>query len=518
MSNLEAPPSAENTLLLLSRLRQALDSHADSTALIFHDRSYPRSFFTDAVRDLDTVLAPFGAARRIGVVLRNRPGPLAVAVAAIASGRQVVTLSPHLGDTGLGEDIESLRPDVIAAEAEDWARAAVKDAVRAIGAVPLLTSTEPGLQPVQEMVQAGWTPSPACLPMDDVPVLMMTSGTTGKPKRVALSYEQLTASFLAAGTRLDGGDVTPRRGVAILWSPLVHISGLYFVLDHLLEGRPFALMERFNVADWVDLVREHRPGYLRLPPAAIRMVLSADVPVDTFSSVRAVGAGTAPVPPELSEAFEQKYGVPVLIKYGATEFAGAIAGWSLADHRENGRAKRGSVGRAHRGIELRVVDPDSFAVLPSGEIGLLEVRGGQLPTQDGEWLRTNDLASLDADGYLFIHGRADDAINRGGFKIPPSVIEDALRTHPAVLEPAAVSLPDDRLGEVPVAGVTLRSPVTTEELLEHLSTRLTSYEMPVSIHILDALPQTTTMKVDRALLRQLILDADEYPDGTPEVP
>ena len=165
------------------------------------------------------------------------------------------------------------------------------------------------------------------------------------------------------------------------------------------------------------------------------------------------------------DEFEKRYRIPVLSNYGATEFAGAIAGWTLKDKKLWGPRKRGSVGRAHHGIELRVVDQDTGDVLPAGQTGLLEARGGQLPAEEGAWLRTTDLAVLDDEGFLFIHGRADEAINRGGFKIPPTVIEEALATHPAVDEAAAVAMTDARLGQVPAAAVTLRGPVTEEELM-----------------------------------------------------
>ena len=165
----------------------------------------------------------------------------------------------------------------------------------------------------------------------------------------------------------------------ILWASLAHISGLYFAVSHVIEGRSVALLEKFEVGPWAELVRRHRPGYVRLAPTALRMVLQAQVPAGTFESVRAVGSGTAPLPPELAEAFEDRYGIPVLGTYGATEFAGAIAGWTLKDKKQWGTRKRGSVGRAHRGIELRIVDEETGAVLPCGETGLLEARGSQLP-------------------------------------------------------------------------------------------------------------------------------------------
>ncbi len=491
-------PSASRPLPDRLRLMVHLDPGA--TALTFGPQAYPWSYLADAVADLDRVLLNHPRARRIGVVLRNRPGPLAAVLAALAGGRAVITLSPHVGDEGLREDIETLRPDVVIAEADDWQRDSVSGAARNIGAVALLTSSVRAVRPAP----VTWAPAPAALPADDLAILMMTSGTTGKPKRVALNYDQLTSAFTAGGTTLDA-EPRLRRGVGILWSSLAHISGLYFAISHVLEGRPIALMERFDIPAWAELVREHRPGYLRLPPTAIRMVIDARLPRETFENVRAIGSGTAPVPPDLSDEFEKLYGVPILVKYGATEFAGAIAGWSLAEHRQWWSQKRGSVGRAHAGIELQIVDPGTGEVLPPGATGLLACRGPQLPTAEGQWLRTNDFASLDEDGFLFIHGRADDAINRGGFKIPPSVIEDALRAHPAITDSAAVGLPDARLGEVPAVGVTLCGQATEQELLDYLAARLTRYQMPVAVLVLDELPRTPSMKVNRPQLRDLML-------------
>jgi long-chain acyl-CoA synthetase len=484
---------------LSRRICQMVRLDPDAPALFFDGLTFPWSFYSDAVADLSSLLAAYPGARRVGIVLRNRPGPLAALVAVLGTGCQVVTLSPHLGDIGLEKDIADLAPDVIVAEDADWERDAVLASSKAVGAVALRAGTDRALaaRPVP------WSPSPSLRDPGDVAVLMMTSGTTGRPKRVKLTYDRMTAAFRAAGLVFDDArEPHLRSRTDILWASLAHISGLYFAVAHVTEGRSIALLEKFEVGAWAELVRRHRPGYVRLAPAALRMVLQAGVDPETFSSVRAVGSGTAPLPPELGEEFERRYGIPVLVTYGATEFAGAIAGWTLREKKRWGPAKRGSVGRAHRGIELRVVDPDTGAVLPCGQAGLLEARGGQLPGEEGAWLRTTDLAVIDEDQFLFIRGRADDAINRGGFKIPPSVIEDALAAHPAVNEVSAVALPDDRLGQVPAAAVTLLSPATEEELMEYLSSRLTRYQRPVAIKVVDQLPRTPSLKISRPLVRE----------------
>jgi len=490
--------SLESNSLIGRRIREVLALDASATALTFRGRAFPWSFYSDAIAALESSLAGHPRAGRIGIVLRNRPGPLAALIATVGTGREVVTLSPHLGDAGLAEDIVDLAPDVVVAEDEDWARVAVLAAAETAGVVALRAGCDRALAPQP----VSWSPNPALRHPGDVAVLMMTSGTTGRPKRVELTHNRMTAALRAGGLALDDAQ-RPRLGqrADILWAPLAHISGLYFAISHAMDGRSIALLERFEVGAWVELVRRHRPGYVRLPPTALRMVLDADVPDDAFASVRAVGSGTAALSPELAETFEERYGVPVLTNYGATEFAGAIAGWTLKDKSQWDRRKRGSVGRAHDGVELRVVDGETGDALPVGAVGLLEARGSQLPG-DGAWQRTTDLAAIDADGFLFIHGRADDAINRGGFKIPPSVIEEALIAHPAVDEASAVGLPDPRLGEVPAVAVTLVSPVTEQELMDYLASRLTSYQRPVAIRVVHQLPRTPSLKVSRALVRE----------------
>ena len=297
---------------------------------------------------------------------------------------------------------------------------------------------------------------------------MMTSGTTGRPKRVELTYERMTAAFRAAGLVLD--EVHKPRlhsRTDILWASLAHLSGLYFAVAHAVEGRSIALLERFDVAAWAELVNRHRPGYVRLAPTALRMVLQAEVRWRRSKRPRgrvghrAAAAGTGggirgrgtESPSSGPTARPSSPGRSRLDAEGQEAVGAAQA-----------RQRRARPPR-HRAARRRPGDRRRTAGRPAG---LLEARGGQLPGADGAWLRTTDLATLDDDLFLFIRGRADEAINRGGFKIPPSVIEDALAAHPAVDEASAVGLPDARLGQVPAAAVTLLSPATEGELMEYL--------------------------------------------------
>jgi acyl-CoA synthetase (AMP-forming)/AMP-acid ligase II len=227
-----------------------------------------------------------------------------------------------------------------------------------------------------------------------------------------------------------------------------------------------------------------------------------------FASIRSVVSGTAPLDPDLAEAFTARYDVPVLTSYGATEFGGGVAGWNLADHEQFAATKRGSVGRAHAGCSLRVVDPDRGHDLGIDTVGLLEVRAAQLGTRD--WVRTTDLARIDDDGFLWIVGRADQTIMRGGMKVQPETVRAALQQHPGVAEAAVIGVDDERLGAVPVAVVERRHghDVDEQAVLATASAHLARYEVPVRVLVVDALPRTASGKADLAAVRELVAGAE----------
>jgi acyl-CoA synthetase (AMP-forming)/AMP-acid ligase II len=419
----------------------------------------------------------------VGILLRNRPVHIGFLLGVLLAGGCVVTINPGRGIDRTRDDIADLDlpvllglPDDLAALVPAGSRATVASAV-ALGEP--LTAT-PG-------TSDGGSLRP------EVAVRMLTSGTTGPPKRIDLTYGTLERVLVGAGhygsTHESGRQL--RRGVAVVNSPLVHLGGLFRVLTSITDGRSFAFLERFTVEDWVDAVRRHRPATASLVPAALRMVLEAALDPADLSSLKSVVSGTAPLDPDDADAFLERYGVPVLVSYAATEFGGAVAGWNLKTHHDWWATKRGSVGTAAPGCELRVVD------------GVLEVKAGQLG--DGQWVRTTDLARIDDDGFLFILGRADQAIIRGGFKVLPEDVKAALEKHDAVRFAAVVAKDDRRLGAVPVAAVELKEGATTtvDDLLAHAEKVLSRYEIPTEIRIVEVLPRTDAGKADAGAVRAL---------------
>jgi acyl-coenzyme A synthetase/AMP-(fatty) acid ligase len=196
-------------------------------------------------------------------------------------------------------------------------------------------------------------------------------------------------------------------------------------------------------------------------------------------------------------AFEAHFGIPILLSYGATEFAGPVTAMTADLHAVWGARKFGSVGRTLPGACIRVVDPESAAELPPGEQGILEVIS---PRIGPHWIRTSDLAVIDEDGFLFHRGRADGAIIRGGFKLLPETIENALLLHPAVSAACVVGVADKRLGQVPAAAVRIKPGAESIgwcELETHLRLHVPATHIPAMWRIVDDLPKTPSFKIDR---------------------
>jgi len=462
------------------------------------------------VRDLDRVFAEAGvpAGARIGALMRNHVLTAAMLVELAVSDRCVVTLNPSLPDERLANDIATLKPPVLVGLAGDWARAAVREAAQRIGCLGVLLCDDPD-RPVQlveglEAVRG----SDLLREAPGVAIEMLTSGTTGVPKRIPLKATSFARGILDAGVYDGRGPDDPPRlrgGVQVLNTPFAHIGGVFGLFNCIASGRKACLLERFTVEGWVDAVRRHRPKVAGAPPSALRMLLDADVAKADLESLVAFRTSTAPLDPDLADAFYGRYGVPVLQNYGATEFAGGVAGWTLADFKSHHEAKRGSVGRLNPGVEARIVDPDTGVELALGGQGLLELKAAQLG--DGKsWVRTTDLAVLDADKFLWINGRFDNAIIRGGFKIIPDDVVRVLEQHPAVREAAVVGLRDDRLGQAPAAAYLVRQgvePPSEDELRAFLKARLLPYQVPVTFLRMDEFPRTPSMKVSQPDLKAL---------------
>ena len=435
--------------------------------------------------------------RRVGLIARNRPAVLAALLGLIAEGVTVVMIHGAQSAERLAAEVAGLRLGAIVGEGQFWAdqvRAAASEA----GTLQVVLPEALDGNVTAVIPEAG---APEAPPPTGVALELLSSGTTGPPKRIPIGWHTLEAALGSAhGTALFGSDDAPGLSgkdlsPAISGLSLGNIGGIYMMLPSALIGQPIVMLERFAVEPWVRAVRLYRPDVLSVQPAGLRMILDAGVAPDDIASLTTIVSGASKLDPDLQDRFEQRYGIRVFGAYGATETCGSIIVWTDELYDRYRHEKRGSVGKPIPGVEVRVVDPQSDEVLPAGNTGLLHARVERVGPH---WIETTDLAWIDEDGFVYVTGRADDAIDRGGFSIPPDVVADVLRQHPAVRDASVVGLSDPRLGEVPVAAVELAPGSANPgeaELIAFARARLLSYQVPVRIRVVDELPRNASLKV-----------------------
>jgi long-chain acyl-CoA synthetase len=459
----------------------------------------------------------------IALICRNHPLLLGAVLGLLAERRCLYPVSALAPADAIRAELAGARPAVLVAMPEDLERAGLRDAAGLDGTTILeVHDGDVTAGGEADAAAPGETADREALAYPaGTAFVLQTSGTTGPPKRVPLSYANLQAALDAMQVRVGHGrePVRLRRSVAILNTQLSHVGGMMSFCLSCVEGRRLALLDKFDPWPWAEFVRDYEVRSAGVPPAALAMLLDSDIPREWLSSLIMIRSGTAPLDPRLAVRFEERFGIPVVQAYGATETQG-ISSWTLGDLKRWGDAKRGSVGLPHRGVELRVTDPDTGTGLAPGERGRLWVRTAQssIRTADG-WVPTNDIASIDSDGFLWIHGRIDDIINRGGLKVDGVAVAAALETHPWVEAAAVVGIADRRLGEVPGAAVVLAAGApgdaglavdapgdvgdVDEALRGYLRERLAPYMVPAAFAFVAALPRNATMKVDRGAVRAL---------------
>lgn len=452
---------------------------------------------------LDAAVVGFPSEAPVCFFPRNRPASLAALLTLLRQRRTIRMGYPFQSSAGILRDILRAPPAFVVLDDGDGS-AEITDTLADAG-IGLVSIGELDNGPVLRLPAR----NPAA-PDNQPRIEIQTSGTTGPPKPFIVTQSML-AGHLVAGNPLASmaPAVVAAMPPALLFFPIGNISGLYSTLPPLIFGQRVVLLERFTISAWRDYVVCHRPAMAGMPAAGVRMLLDADIDRNDLSSLRALGTGAAPLPDDIHRRFEERYGIPILLSYGATEFGGPVTAMTLDLHRQWGELKFGSVGRPLPGVRLRIVDPVTGVEQPPDTEGLLEVVS---PRIGPDWLRTSDLAVIDGDGFLFHRGRADGAIMRGGFKLLPETIEEALLRHPRIAEAAVVGVPDPRLGEVPGALLVVRDeqePPTPTELDSHLRLLLPATHIPALWRFRATLPRTVSHKTDRAAVGRILRATDE---------
>ncbi len=426
----------------------------------------------------------------VGLVVRNRLQHAAAIIGFLAAGRPVSMIYSFQSPESIGRDLEKLELSAVVADREDWTDEVIA-ACRRIGCAGVAISlTDPAVVPVDGLERRDQSRSHAEVE-PGVALQILTSGTTGPPKRQAIMTPVLERTVFS----VTSGESAPSDAPPELAYWQFGGIGVCQLVAGVYNARRMVMLERFSVDGFVRVVKAHGITRSGVQPAVVRMLLDAGVAKEDLASLEFLISASGPLDPETRDEFEKHFGVPIRLAYGATEFAGSLCAWTPDVIEEFGESKRHSVGRPLPDTQVRIVDADTGTELAAGEQGLLEAKVAPISP---DWIRTTDIASVDADGFVYLHGRADGAINRGGFKIMPETVRRVLISHPAVRDACVVGVPDTRLGEVPFAAIELTPGTRTpsdDELVELVRRELPVYNVPVAFTVVDDLPRNPALKV-----------------------
>ncbi|KSZ56087.1 AMP-dependent synthetase [Rhodococcus pyridinivorans KG-16] len=480
--------------MLLSMASQAV---GDRTAVSCGDEHLTYAELQARAARYATVIRQQGLSA-VAFVGENSPEAVALFFGCSIAGASYVPVNYRWTDAQLAEALTRIAPIGIVTDDRSAARVSGLE-----GVVPL---TNPGDAPPAEYTGTD-AESPA--------VMLFTSGTSGTPKAVVLRNRNLVPYVLSTVDFLNAG---PDEAILVSVPPY-HIAAVSSVLTSIYAGRRMVLMPAFDPDEWVATARREAVTQAMVVPTMLNRILDVaewdGKGIPTLKHL-SYGGGRMPVP-TIERAIGLLPGLDLVNAYGLTETSSTITLLSPQDHRDavasedpSVRARLGSVGKALPTVEIEIRDDQGRSV-PSGEAGEVWVRGEQVSgeylshsaTDSGGWYPTRDHGHLDEGGFLFLHGRADDVIVRGGENIAPAEVEERLLAHPAVAEVAVVGVPDTEWGErieafvVPNDGAALDE----SELREWVRSGLRSTRVPEAIHQRDELPYNETGKLLRRQLK-----------------
>lgn len=511
-------PVTYRDLCIADLLRSAADRGPGNTAIAAPGRlplTYDRlRLFAGEVRD---ALRGIGIARndRVAAVIPSGP-ELAAAFIAVGASATYAPLNPALRAPEFEFYLRDLHAKALIVQS--GADSAAVEVARRLG-IDIVELHPATAGPAGIFILSGevrpWTRPAEFATRGDTALVLHTSGTTARPKQVALTHENIctSAHTIATTLRLDGQD----RCLNVM--PLHHIHGLIgATLATLAAGASIVCPIGFDEVAFFAWLDEFRPSWYTAVPTIHQAILSRaaefGAAVDR-SAFRFIRSCSAPLPPRVMADLERTFRAPVLEAYGMTEASHQISSNPLPPLPR----KPGSGGTA-TGCRVAIMD-EAGALLSSGAIGEIVIQGPTVtrgyennPEANSKsfvdgWFRTGDQGVVDADGYVFIRGRLKEIINRGGVKISPREVEEVLLDHPAVVQAAVFGVPHRVLGENMAAAVVLRSNITATEaeIREFVASRLADFRTPSRILLVDRLPKGPTGKLQRSQMAEQFASA-----------
>ncbi len=449
------------------------------------------------------------AGRPVAYLGRQRNEFYVLLLAAAYAGVPMTGLNWRLAEAELHDVLAAARPGLLVVEPDflELARAAARNAVPlapTIVAAAGVGALEGDLPPADRPVVR-----PTIEP-DDGLLLVYTSGTTGRPKGVLLSHRNvmLSADAFAEVAQVD------EASRILVQAPTFHVSGNVFGIQAPLQGGVAYLVPTSSAHELVELIRTNQLTHINLVPTLLRAVLAEERSAPgSLASVRCIVYGAAPIDGTLLREATALLDCGFAQSFGLSEAVGVVTMLAPRDHDVTRPELLDSLGTALRGTDLRVVDPSTGADVAPGDVGELWAKGPRIMlgyyedpdataaaiTAEG-WLRTGDLVSM-RDGYVYLRGRLKDMIISGGENVYAVEVENALLSHPSVVEAAVIGRPHEKWGEVPTAFVVVTTGVTGDELREHCRASLAGYKVPAEVRVLPELPHNAVGKVVKDALR-----------------
>jgi long-chain acyl-CoA synthetase len=353
---------------------------------------------------------------------------------------------------------------------------------------------------------------------DDVALLLYTSGTTGLPKGVMLTNQNM-----AFTRKLGEAWGMGHESVNLVAMPMFHIGGTGYGTSTMLRGGHTVLMREVNPVVAIDLIARYKVTHTFFVPAVVQsLLLTPGIEKADFSSLQLLMYGASPIGDVLLRQALDVLKCNFMQAYGMTETAGTVLDLPPKDHALEG-PRSGllkSCGRAYPWVELRIIDPTTLNDVKTGEVGEIWLKSGMVmkgywnkpeasadTIMPGGWLRTGDAAYQDAEGYVYMFDRFKDMIISGGENIYPAEVENVMNGHPAVKEVGVIGVPHQRWGETPMAVVVLRAGQSAEptDLISFTRDRLAHYKCPTSVVIANELPRNASGKLLKRELRKLYM-------------
>lgn len=498
--------STQTSLTLHTLLESGASTHA---ALIMPESGLSVSYgaLREQVERLAAALQTLGIGRgdRVAMAFPNGIEVITAFFAVTAAAATAAPLNPAYTLDEFRFYLEDIDAKALIVPSGEGAQAR---AAAPAGAMILETSLSTnGAVHLDEVRAARFSPRRTDPTPDDVALFLHTSGTTSRPKGVPLSHLNLltSAANVAATYGLTSEDVS------LCVMPLFHVHGLVAsTFGTLRAGGTVVIPSRFSASAFWPAVKAHGVTWYTAVPTIHQVLLTRadedEAPTAGASGLRFIRSCSSSLAPATMLGLEARFGCPVLEAYGMTEAAHQMASNPLPP----GERRPGSVGRG-TGVQIAIMD-DAGTLLPTGAQGEVVIQGANVtkgyhnnPEANAAaftngWFRTGDQGILDAAGYLTLVGRLKELINRGGEKISPREVDEALLTHPAVSEAVCFGLPDVKYGEEVAAAVVLRGDATEEALIAHCRERLAAFKAPKKIYLVTQIPRTATGKIQRRVV------------------